>query len=166
MAARSAGTPRSPKPVKTSVTFRLSTVQIRTLPGPREFATSSILQHSLPQERGKWTPTEAGAEDDILTEVLGEGKVAGLDPFVRVQLREVVKICRRSRSMSEAGRTLFAVSRRERRTTNDADRLRKYLGRFGIQWEAIGMRKQKAASNRTVSLPEKPVGVPRRIQSG
>ena len=40
--------------------------------------------------------------------------------------------------LSEAGRRLFAVSRSARSTTNDADRLRKYLQRFGLTWAELG----------------------------
>jgi hypothetical protein len=42
-----------------------------------------------------------------------------------------------TRSMSEAGRQLFDASRTRKTSTNDADRLRKYLGRFGIEWNQI-----------------------------
>jgi transcriptional regulatory protein RtcR len=58
-----------------------------------------------------------------------------LDPFDRVQLSHVVAVCRRSRSLSEAGRELFAVSRTKRAVTNDADRLKKYLAKFGLDFE-------------------------------
>lgn len=34
--------------------------------------------------------------------------------------------------------TLFAASRRRRSSTNDADRLRKYLARFDLTWEKTG----------------------------
>lgn len=60
-----------------------------------------------------------------------------LDPFDRVQLEAVVAVCRRSRSLSAAGRELFAASRTQRTSTNDADRLRKYLARFGLDWAAL-----------------------------
>jgi len=52
-------------------------------------------------------------------------------------LAAVLEVCRGARSLSEAGRTLFAASRDRRRSTNDADRLRKYLGRFGLEWKAL-----------------------------
>jgi hypothetical protein len=42
-----------------------------------------------------------------------------------------------SHSMSEAGRQLFDASRTRKTSKNDADRLRKYLGRFGIDWDQI-----------------------------
>jgi len=58
-----------------------------------------------------------------------------LDLFDRVQLENVVRVCRRSRTLSEAGRTLFDRSRTQRAVVNDADRLRKYLMKFGLSWE-------------------------------
>jgi transcriptional regulatory protein RtcR len=33
------------------------------------------------------------------------------------------------------------MSRRRRATANDADRLRKYLARFGLSWQAIQERR-------------------------
>jgi transcriptional regulatory protein RtcR len=36
--------------------------------------------------------------------------------------------------LSDAGRTLFSDFRKRRFSTNDADRLRKYLARFGSDW--------------------------------
>jgi transcriptional regulatory protein RtcR len=49
----------------------------------------------------------------------------------------VLEICAKSRSLSEAGRALFDVSRRRRSVTNDADRLRKYLARFELSWALV-----------------------------
>lgn len=60
-----------------------------------------------------------------------------LDLFEQSQLAVVLEVCRRNRSLSEAGRELFAVSRQQKKQPNDADRLRKYLGRFGLSWEQI-----------------------------
>ena len=62
---------------------------------------------------------------------------ADLDLFDLVQLAEVVRVCRRSTSISAAGRTLFASSRTNKAQPNDADRLRKYLTRFGLSWAQI-----------------------------
>lgn len=71
---------------------------------------------------------------DQLDELLSSDMLSQLDPFDRVQLAYVVDICRSSRSLSDAGRKLFSASREKRASTNDADRLRKYLGRFGLGW--------------------------------
>jgi transcriptional regulatory protein RtcR len=54
-----------------------------------------------------------------------------------LQLQSVIQVCRECSNLSEAGRRLFSVSRTQRGSTNDSDRLRKYLGRFGLDWLAI-----------------------------
>ena len=66
------------------------------------------------------------------------GRLEETDLFDRLQLTSVVKICRESRSLSDAGRRLFGVSREKKASTNDADRLRKYLARFGLEWSQVG----------------------------
>jgi transcriptional regulatory protein RtcR len=75
--------------------------------------------------------------DDVLEGLIDTSALEAIDPFDRVQLAEVVRTCRRSRSLSEAGRTLFSASRTRRASSNDADRLRKYLQRFGLDWNSI-----------------------------
>ena len=87
---------------------------------------------------GEKTPP-AGSEDDdtLLRPLLGPEGLAQLDDFDKVQLAHVVRTCRRSRSLAEAGRALFAVSRQQKAQPNDADRLRKYLLRFSLSFAAI-----------------------------
>jgi transcriptional regulatory protein RtcR len=82
----------------------------------------------------------SGQTDDglgMLADVLGADALDTIDPFDRVQLAETIRVCRTSRSLSEAGRTLFAASRARRSSANDADRLRKYLARFGLDWATV-----------------------------
>jgi len=62
---------------------------------------------------------------------LGE-RAADLDLFDRLQLEQVLEVCARSASLSEAGRALFDRSRTRKSSSNDADRLRKYLTRLGV----------------------------------
>jgi transcriptional regulatory protein RtcR len=69
--------------------------------------------------------------------VLGEKQRAEIDPFDLAQLDFVLKVCRESKTLSDAGRKLYAVSRSKRRVMNDADRLKKYLLRFGLKWDDL-----------------------------
>jgi len=62
---------------------------------------------------------------------------AQYDLFDECQLQTVLGVCRAADSLSEAGRRLFAVSRQGKKQPNDADRLRKYLARFGLNWEEV-----------------------------
>jgi transcriptional regulatory protein RtcR len=70
-------------------------------------------------------------------QVLGDEAADALDLFDRAQLEVVIEVCKNVRSLSEAGRTLFAQSRQQKSSSNDADRLRKYLARFGLSWERV-----------------------------
>ena len=63
------------------------------------------------------------------------------DRFDLAQLREVVAVCRESRNLTEAGKKLFAISRLGKRSVNDADRLSKYLGRFGLEFSQLAAGK-------------------------
>ncbi len=60
-----------------------------------------------------------------------------VDRFDQIQLAQVIEICRSCKSLSDAGRTLFQASRARKQSSNDADRLRKYLARFGLDFERI-----------------------------
>jgi transcriptional regulatory protein RtcR len=72
--------------------------------------------------------------------IVNEQALSQLDRFDRVQLEDVLAVCLASKSLSDAGRQLFALSRRTKATANDADRLRKYLARFGLDFSAIAAR--------------------------
>lgn len=91
--------------------------------------TEAQVQDEIARLRQTWTD----GEDDGLGKLLGD-KASGLDLFDRLQLAAVLKVCRQSASLSEAGRKLYAVSRQDKKQANDADRLRKYLARFGLDW--------------------------------
>jgi transcriptional regulatory protein RtcR len=93
------------------------------------------LDAELARLRATWRTS--APEHEILIDILGAERAAALDRFDRVQLADVLTVCAASPSLSAAGRTLFAASRQDKRSHNDADRLRKYLARFGLRFEAI-----------------------------
>jgi transcriptional regulatory protein RtcR len=69
-----------------------------------------------------------------------EEALAQIDLFDRLQLQNVIAVCQRSRTLSDAGRQLFQASRTQRAVLNDSDRLRKYLAKFGLSWDAVSGR--------------------------
>jgi transcriptional regulatory protein RtcR len=84
-----------------------------------------------------WEEPHRESTDDGLLAVLSQAALDGIDLFDRVQLGRVVEVCRASRSLSEAGRKLYSASRTRKTSANDADRLRKYLNRFGLDWNSV-----------------------------
>ena len=79
----------------------------------------------------------AAAADIDLDALLGAEAAAALDLFDRLQLEAVLRVCRQSRTLSDAGRKLFQASREARSVVNDADRLRKYLAKFDLRWDGV-----------------------------
>lgn len=84
-----------------------------------------------------WSAAESDINKKFLDELIGADRAEQLDRFEKVQLADVLKVCKDSKNMSEAGRKVFAVSRKNKRKTNDSDRLRKYLAKYNIKWSDI-----------------------------
>ena len=89
--------------------------------------------------RSAWT-TPAAAASRLVDRVLPMPLAETLDRFERVQLEDVLQVCRESSSLSAAGRALFERSRERKKIANDADRLRKYLARFDLEWSEVKHR--------------------------
>ena len=108
----------------------------------------ALVEAEIQRLRWQWQPPPAIAADGnpahataaptslSLQDLLGS-KASSLDTFDQLQLQSVVAVCRKHASISDAGRELFNVSRQQRSVINDADRLRKYLLKFGLDWEAV-----------------------------
>jgi transcriptional regulatory protein RtcR len=112
-----------------------SIARMRTL-APRGRITSTMVEEEVERLQTQWRAGQSDPDQMLLAELLG-GAVADLDRFDRVQLAEVIRVCRGSPSLSAAGRELFAASRARKVSSNDADRLRKYLERFGLEWSSV-----------------------------
>ncbi len=117
--------------------FNAAVVRMATLaPGGR--ITTAIVEDEMARLRESWSAPEAEQGGGLVDRFLTAERVAQLDRFERTQLEDALVVCREARSLSEAGRRLFAASRTRRTTANDADRLRKYLARFGLSWQDLG----------------------------
>ncbi len=100
--------------------------------------TLSEVEEEIRALNTSWkTGAASGAGDGVLSRHLSAKAMEGLDRFDRVQLEEVLRVCEGARSLSDAGRELFAASRAKKKAPNDADRLRKYLARFGLSWTDV-----------------------------
>ena len=98
--------------------------------------TTEIVDDEIARLRATWCPPDSGAGSP-LANVLGATRLAELDLFDRVQLEAIMQVAAECRTLSEAGRMLFARSRARKSSANDADRLRKYLARFALSWEEL-----------------------------
>ena len=104
---------------------------------PGQFSRIGLpqVEDELQRLRQRWLREDQRA--DAASALLGEQAAATLDLFDRLQLNAVAAACRGCRSLSAAGRRLFAQSRLRKSSSNDADRLRKYFAGLGLQWNDI-----------------------------
>ena len=100
--------------------------------------TAVIVTNEIARLRHLWY--RHGLPSIVPTELesyLKPDQIQQIDLFDNIQLKSVIAICRQSKSISDAGRKLFAASRSIKQKPNDADRLKKYLAKFGLTWENI-----------------------------
>lgn len=100
--------------------------------------TLAMVEDEIAALTAQWAAMAADPDAALLAGLPGLPDM--LDEFDRVQLAAVVRACRESASLSAAGRRLFAATRAGKASPNDADRLRKYLARFGLDWAAVTAR--------------------------
>jgi transcriptional regulatory protein RtcR len=112
--------------------FNGAVLRMATLaPGGR--ITTEIVDDEIARLHEAWRQADwPEPVASLLEELLSPERLAEIDAFDRVQLEEVLRVCRSSPTLSDAGRRLFAASRARKAAPNDADRLRKYLARFGL----------------------------------
>lgn len=113
-----------------------SATRMSTL-APRGRITSSVVEEEIARLTNQWAAGETDSDFRTIADIMGEDAADKLDRLDIVQLAEVIRVCRRTASMSAAGKVLFAASRRLRKTQNDSDRVKKLLERFGLSWADV-----------------------------
>jgi transcriptional regulatory protein RtcR len=114
-----------------------SITRMATLAPEGRIDEATVLQEVERLQRAWQQNGQAEVKFSLLETVLGADLFANVDLFDRTQLETVLSVCRTSTTISDAGRLLFAASRRMRSSINDADRLRKYLARFGLTFDGV-----------------------------
>ncbi len=96
--------------------------------------TVDIVREEIQRSRKK---KRFSGKNIILSDFLGEDYAEKYDIFDLVQLEKVIEVCQSAKSCAEAGKMLFSVSRKNKRSNNDSDRLGKYLAKFGLDFQRV-----------------------------
>ncbi|MDF3013790.1 MAG: transcriptional regulator [Cellvibrio sp.] len=100
--------------------------------------TENIVQGEIGRLQSAWQVFQDEPQTEAsLTHYLTPEQIDNLDLFDRLQLKEVIRICKASRSLAEAGRELFNVSRDKKSSNNDSHRVKQYLHKFGLTFQMI-----------------------------
>ena len=108
--------------------------------------TKGVVEEEIERNRLSAKPTTRNQKPllitvshDELTSILGSDYEKRFDSVEIAQLAHTIAICRESTSAADAAKKLFSVSRRLKTTSNDSDRLTKFLARFGLKFKEIKM---------------------------
>jgi transcriptional regulatory protein RtcR len=101
-------------------------------------AVVAIEIQRLSDDWQSYQPIHSSAKaHELLCDTLGREAVDKIDLFEQVQLAEVIGICKKSKSLAEAGRKLFNISREGKANVNDSHRLRLYLRKYNVEFKAL-----------------------------
>lgn len=100
--------------------------------------TTDIVDAEIQRLAYAWQGFQTGYTDTeqhlTLQNYLPAEQLQSMDVFDQLQLQQVIAVCLRSRSLAEAGRELFNVSRDKKSSNNDSHRLKQYLQKFGLSF--------------------------------
>lgn len=106
-----------------------SLVRLSTM-APDGVITSKLVVREIERLRQCWGNVED--KENTGSSLRGDPRFAHIDDIHLAALERVADVCRDASSAAEASRILFNKSRLERKSTNDSDRLVKYLKQFGL----------------------------------
>lgn len=115
--------------------LRSSLIRMSTLAEDNRIDTNDVEKEIIKLKK-IWETPGIPVKDNRVEKILTE-KISDLDRFEKVQLADVLDVCLSSSSLSEASRRLFSVSRLKKKSSNDTDRLKKYLEKFGFTWKSL-----------------------------
>ncbi len=107
--------------------------------------TAELVEEEIERSRQPGSPTRetspaqhaAPASGVDLAALLGVDFRERFDDFDLAQLEHVVETCLGADSAADAARSLYAVSMKAKRSSNNTDRLSKYLAKFGLKFKHL-----------------------------
>lgn len=107
---------------------------------------SSLVDEEVERLNSKWqthlygTQTQApdpAAISTAVTAVLGQKACDEMDYYDQLKLAGLIDICQNSSSMAEAGRTLFNISRGQKKSSNDSHRVKQLLDKYNLSFQDL-----------------------------
>ncbi|TQV89856.1 AAA family ATPase [Aliikangiella coralliicola] len=101
--------------------------------------SEKLVEEEIVRLKLNWSEGQTNKFDPvvIVRNLLGEERSESIDLFDKYLLAGVNEICKESKSMADAGRKLFGVSRLNKKSTNDSHRLKQVLAKFELVFEDL-----------------------------
>lgn len=91
----------------------------------------------LQQDWNSGNTDENDNDEEVLQNTLDQEQYENIDLFEKKQLAHVIRICKESKSMADAGRRLFDKSRLQKSASNDSQRLKTYLKKYSLVFKEL-----------------------------
>lgn len=95
----------------------------------------NILDEEIKRLKTLWDTERFSAQENLIENYKHIIDTTKIDLFEQIQIEGILRVCSKSKSLSDAGRKLFAISRLSKSSSNDSDRLKKFLSKYGLTWE-------------------------------
>lgn len=101
--------------------------------------TTAVVDDEITRLKRKWQTSNQNhwSPNTIIDSILGKDCSKSIDYYDQLKLANLIQVCQNSRSMADAGRKLFNVSRKTKRSNNDSHRIKQLLEKHGIKFEDI-----------------------------
>ncbi|MCV6614981.1 MAG: sigma 54-interacting transcriptional regulator, partial [Cellvibrionaceae bacterium] len=101
--------------------------------------TTAVVSEEIQRLRYKWQLNNSAepGPTNILSSLLPKNQIEKLDYYEQLKLSGLIQACRQSKSMAEAGRTLFNISRLAKKSTNDSHRVKQLLDKYQLKFEDL-----------------------------
>lgn len=101
--------------------------------------SEAIVEEEIHRLENNWSSGTRKEFDPvaITVELLGQSQAQEIDLFDQYTLAGIKAVCQKSKSMAEAGRRLFNVSRLNKTSVNDSHRISQILKKYGLDFEQL-----------------------------
>lgn len=99
--------------------------------------TEAVVAEEITRLKKKWQMKKPNDPAQVLADLLSPEQLQAIDYLEQVRLSAVIQACQNARSMAEAGRRLFNVSRTQKTSQNDSHRVKQILDKYAISFSQI-----------------------------
>ena len=101
--------------------------------------TTAVVDDEINRLKRKWQTAQQNSwvPSAIIDPILGTDSSKSIDYYEQLKLANLIQVCKDSRSMAEAGRKLFNVSRVAKKSSNDSHRVKQLLEKYGISFDDL-----------------------------
>lgn len=98
---------------------------------------SFVVNEEIERLKSKWSTSQDSDDKADLRALMGDERFDALDLYDQLTLSSILSVCRNAKSMADAGRLLFNISRTQKSSVNDSHRIKQLLSKYNLSLSDI-----------------------------